>query len=78
MRPTLHINDYIAQKLRLENCEEKPASVRSIYRAAGRNSGLIFSIQEFPKHSNRNWLNAWLVLTSGEFSMYYISHIFWK
>ena len=78
MRPLLHIGDSLAERLGIVACREKCVSVRSIHRAAGRNSGLVQLIRKLLRENIKNWMNAWLMLTAEDYSKYSISHIFRK
>ena len=78
MRPLLHIGDSLAERLGIVACREKCVSVRSIHRAAGRNSGLVQLIRKLLRGNIKNWMNAWLMLTAEDYSKYSISHIFRK
>ena len=68
MRPLLHIGDSLAERLGIVACREKCVSVRSIHRAAGRNSGLVQLIRKLLRENIKNWMNAWLMLTAEDYS----------
>ncbi|KAJ8298718.1 hypothetical protein KUTeg_022778, partial [Tegillarca granosa] len=75
--PFVHIRDTIAGDLGLLNAKKLKISIRRLFNAAGKGSGLALRLKECLK-DRKDWWNAWLVLSALSYSRYAISSIFWK
>lgn len=75
--PRLYFNPSVSGDLGLDNNEWTEVSVRSIFRKAGKSSGLAMNVR-LTLSDLKKWYNAMLILKAVKFGWFLIHHVKWN
>ena len=75
--PSIYIRASLVESLNIERDDDYRISISRLYKAAGRNSGLVIKIRELFSQ-NTKWFTTWIVIWHMSSGWYLISDIFWK